>query len=349
MTKQTWTAAVSALLFVVLAAVIALVPVPYVTWSPGTTHDLLGSVGGRPAIAISGVPTYPSAGELLMTTVAVTRVGSRLSLPEVLFSYWLPSRDVLPRDAVYPPGVADAEVDAAEGQLMDQAQSSAVVAALRAARVPVTEMPMITSVFNAGPASGKLEPGDLIKEVDNVRMSSVQAVRDAIADRHVGEPVLFTVIRDGVEIRETVTTTASTSQPDVPAVGAQLSVGYRYGPEVDFGIDPVIGGSSAGLMFALAIYEMLTNGDLAQGRSIAGTGAIDADGRVSPIGGAQEKVSAAARDGATVFLLPKANCVDITDPPAGMRLVAVETLGDALAGLEALSDPEREATVAGCS
>jgi PDZ domain-containing protein len=31
MTRQTWTAALSALLFVVLAAVIALAPVPYVT------------------------------------------------------------------------------------------------------------------------------------------------------------------------------------------------------------------------------------------------------------------------------------------------------------------------------
>lgn len=348
MTKQTWTAAVSALLFVVLAAVIALVPVPYVTWSAGSTHDLLGSVQGQPAISIAGAPTYPATGELLMTTVAVTKVDSPLSLPEVLFSYWLPAREVLPRDAVYPPGVADVEVKAAESQLMNTAQSAAVVAALREARVPVTEMPMVTSVSNAGPANGKLKPGDLIKEVDNVRMASVQAVRDAIADRHVGEPVLFTLIRDGVEIRETVTTVASTSQPDVPAVGAQLSIGYRYAPQVSFGIDPGIGGSSAGLMFAVAIYEKLTNGDLTQDRVIAGTGAVNADGRVIPIGGVREKVAGAARDGAAVFLLPAANCADLTEIPRGLRLVPVETLADALTSIESLADPERAGTVAGC-
>ncbi len=79
MTKQTWTATVSAVLFVVLAAVIALVPVPYVTWSPGGTHDLLGQVTGTDgnsvaAITVSGpeVTTHPTTGQLRMTTVAVT-------------------------------------------------------------------------------------------------------------------------------------------------------------------------------------------------------------------------------------------------------------------------------------
>ena len=349
MTKQTWTAAVSALVFVLCAAVIALVPVPYVTWAPGTTHDLLGDApDGRPAIAISGIPTHPTTGQLRMTTVEVTRVDSRLSLPEVLFSYWLPAREVLPRDAVYPPGMAAADVTEAETQLMDSAQSSAVVAALRAARVPVTEMPMVTSVFNSGPANGRLKPGDLVKEIDNVRTTSVQAVRDAIAARHVGEPVLFTVIREGVETRETVTTVASTTQPDVPAVGVRLATGYRYAPVVTFGIDPSIGGASAGLMFAIAIYEKLTSGDLVDHRVIAGTGQVDADGRVGPIGGIQEKLAAASRDGATVFLLPTENCADVAQAPSGMRLIAVGTLGDALTAVETLEDSASGSGVVGC-
>ncbi len=348
MTKQTWTAAVSALLFVLCAAIIALVPVPFVTWAPGSTVDLLASTNGSPAIAISGAATFPPSGQLRMTTVAVTRADSQLSLPEVLFSYWLPSREVLPREAVYPPGMAASEVTEAESQLMDSAQSSAVVAAMRAAGVPVTEMPMVTSVFNAGPASGKLKPGDLIKAVDNVQTASVPAVRSAIVQRHVGEPVLFTVVRDRVEIKVTVTTVASSSQPDVPAVGVRLSVGYRYSPQVTFGIDPAIGGASAGLMFGLAIYDQLTPGDLTDQRVIAGTGELDPDGRVGAIGGAQEKAAAATRDGASVFLMPKSNCADLTDPPAGLRVVPVDTLTGALAAMEQLSDPERSRTVASC-
>lgn len=348
MTKQTWTAAVSALLFVVLAAVIAMVPVPYITWAPGDTHDLLGETLGEPAVEITGVPTYPATGRMLLTTVSVTTVDSRLSLPEVLFSYWLPSRDALPRDSVYPPGVPAVDVDQNQSRLMATAQSHAVVAALRAARVPVVEMPMVTSVANAGPANGRLVPGDLIKAVDNERVASVQAVRDAVTARHVGEPVLFTLIRDGVETRETVTTVASPNQPDVPVVGINLGVGYRYAPEVSFGIDPAVGGSSAGLMLALAVYEKVTTSDVTAGRVVAGTGEVDADGRVGPIGGAQQKLAGAARDGAEVFLLPRDNCADVTDPPAQVRLVTVNTLGEALAGLAALVDPARADEVVGC-
>ena len=79
-TKQTWTATVSAVLFVVLAAVIALVPVPYVTWSPGTTYDLFARTAqGEDTITISGADTFPTTGQLRMTTVSVR--GQGLPLP----------------------------------------------------------------------------------------------------------------------------------------------------------------------------------------------------------------------------------------------------------------------------
>ena len=62
MTRQTWTALVSALLFVALAVPLAILPVPFVAWSPGGTADVLGEVDGRPLISIEGVPTFPTSG-----------------------------------------------------------------------------------------------------------------------------------------------------------------------------------------------------------------------------------------------------------------------------------------------
>jgi Lon-like protease len=350
MTRQTWTAAVSALLFVVLAAVIALVPVPYVTWAPGTTYNLLGKVDDKDAISISGATVYPTTGELRMTTISVTAPASSLTLPEVLISYFMPDRAVLPRVAVYRPGTSATDVNREESALMTQSQTSAVVAALRAANVEVTELPMVYSVQNAGAAAGILEPGDLISAVDGTPVSTASDVIKAVKDRHVGQKVLFSIIRDRVLMQRSVTTTASTTTPDTPAVGIDINIGYAYAPKVSFAVDPNVGGSSAGLMFALAIYDQLTPGNLvADGQVVGGTGTVTAGGTVGPIGGVAEKLAAASRDKATVFLLPQQDCADVNSVPAGMRLVPVSDLKGALAALEMLSDPAQAANVAGCS
>jgi hypothetical protein len=49
-----------------------------------------------------------------------------------------------------------------------------------------------------------------------------------------------------------------------------------------------IGGPSAGLMWALGLYDLLTPGDLTDGRIIAGTGQIALDGTVIPIAGIED-------------------------------------------------------------
>ncbi|MGW7369287.1 S16 family serine protease [Streptomyces sp. NPDC054841] len=102
-----------------------------------------------------------------------------------------------------------------------------------------------------------------------------------------------------------------------------------------------VGGPSAGLMFSLGIVDKLegdgTGGDLTGGRSIAGTGTIDADGKVGAVGGVSLKTQAAARDGATVFLVPKAECSAAeAELPDGLRLIPVTELKDAVASLKAL-------------
>lgn len=333
-TRQTWTATLSAILFVLLAAVIALVPVPYVTWAPGATHDLLGQIDGKDAITITGVPTKHPSGKLRLTTVAVTSPGGVLSLPEALISYWLPSREVLPRDVVYRPGVSDVDLNSQEAQLMSDSQTTAVVAGLRAARVPVTEMPMISAVLNSGPANGILKPGDLIESVDNRHVEDKQKVTDAVRDRNVGDPVTITYFRDSQRKHSTIVTRATEAAPKEPIIGVKLATGYSYAPKVTFAVDQNIGGSSAGLMFSIAIYSMLDEQDLIAGRDIAGTGTVDAEGRVGAIGGIQEKLAAAARDQSTVFLAPQANCVDLGVIPDTIAVVAVDNLGDAVSALQ---------------
>ncbi|AVH58492.1 MULTISPECIES: S16 family serine protease [Streptomyces] len=103
-----------------------------------------------------------------------------------------------------------------------------------------------------------------------------------------------------------------------------------------------VGGPSAGLLFSLGIVDELdgdgSGGDLTGGRTIAGTGTIDADGNVGAVGGVALKTQAARRDGATVFLVPKAECSDAkSELPQGLRLIPVTSLKgavDALVSLE---------------
>jgi PDZ domain-containing protein len=107
-----------------------------------------------------------------------------------------------------------------------------------------------------------------------------------------------------------------------------------------------IGGPSAGLMFTLSIIDKLTREDLTGGRRIAGTGAIDLDGSVLPVGSVDEKLIAVHRLGVTTFLIPADNCDEVRGQvPDGVRLVKVAKLDDAL---RFLRDPKAAATAPGC-
>jgi PDZ domain-containing protein len=102
-----------------------------------------------------------------------------------------------------------------------------------------------------------------------------------------------------------------------------------------------VGGPSAGLLFSLGIIDKLegdgSGGDLTGGRVIAGTGTIDAAGKVGAVGGVALKTQAARRDGATVFLVPRAECADARSAlPKGLRLIPVTTLKGTVDSLVAL-------------
>ncbi|MBA2949453.1 S16 family serine protease [Streptomyces himalayensis] len=111
-----------------------------------------------------------------------------------------------------------------------------------------------------------------------------------------------------------------------------------------------VGGPSAGLLFSLGIIDKLdgdgSGGDLTGGRTIAGTGTINAQGAVGPVGGVALKTQAAKRDGATVFLVPKAECADAqAELPKGLRLIPVTTLESTVESLRAL---EKGGSVPSC-
>jgi PDZ domain-containing protein len=110
-----------------------------------------------------------------------------------------------------------------------------------------------------------------------------------------------------------------------------------------------VGGPSAGMMFALGIYDTLTPGALTGGEHIAGTGTIDTDGEVGPIGGIRQKLFGARDAGADWFLAPEANCSEVTGHvPDGLRVFAVSNLDDALDVVRAIGEGSSTDSFPGC-
>ena len=119
-----------------------------------------------------------------------------------------------------------------------------------------------------------------------------------------------------------------------PVMGVEITGQYKFPFTVNISVGD-IGGPSAGMMFALGIIDKLTGLNLTGGRFIAGTGEITQGGQVEAIGGIQQKMVGARDAGATIFLTPASNCSDTTGAvPAGLRLVKVSTLSQAMTYLE---------------
>jgi PDZ domain-containing protein len=332
-TRQSWTAFVSAVVFVLAAIGLVVLPVPFVSWAPGSTTDTLGSVDNRPVIEISDVTTYPTKGKLELTTVSETRADARLSLPEALLSYWLPNHDALPREIIYPPGKTADQVNSENRVMMETSQDQAVVAALRAAGQRVVQRPAVSSVTVGSPAYNKLQPGDLILSINGTAVTGNEQAAELIREREPGGSMIFAVLRD--RHREVIKV-ARGGEADLS--GITIDDGFEYDPEISFDLGQEIGGPSAGLVFSLAIYDKITHGPLTGGRQVAGTGTIDAAGSVGPIGGIQQKIAAASDAGATVFLVPADNCDELAGVRTDLTLVRVADLQDAIMALEAIHD-----------
>ncbi|WCC79098.1 PDZ domain-containing protein [Cutibacterium equinum] len=330
-----WTAISSALVVLLCVLALIIVPIPFVARSPGQTVNLISTnEQSRPMIQIDGLTTRHSEGEVRMTTVSITRADARLSLAEALVDHSRPDHDVLERETIYPPGRSVQQVNDEESYMMDTSQRDAAVAALRAAGQPVTEMPMVSAVSAAGPAHGKLKPGDLIEKVDGKPAASLVDVGKAVREHAVGDTVVFMVLRGSAEKTIAVTTVSSVRDRRAPAVGITVDTGYRYAPTITYAIPEDIGGPSAGLAMALSIYQMVAPNDLIGSLRIAATGSISPDGNVIAIGGIQEKIAGAERDGSKIFLVPAGNCRDVSGFDTSVRLVKVSSLKDAIAAIQ---------------
>jgi Lon-like protease len=349
MTSRATTLTVAAMLLVALVSVAVLFPVPYVTMKPGQTVDTLGRTASGPVIEFGpDAETYDTTGQLRMTTVSVTSPDSRVSLWQAIDGWFGADTAVVPRDLVYPPEQSVEEAEQETQLEMTGSQASAQIAGLTEAGYDVPETVQVTAVTPDAPAAGELEAGDQLRAVDGEPVADAQAAIDAVRDREPGDPVTLTVERDGKPRTFRLTTVPSPDDASVPIVGIDIGTVPDFPFTIRFNVDPAIGGPSAGAMFALAIYDKLTPGELTDGQVIAGTGEIDAEGRVGSIGGVQQKIISSEDAGADIFMVPADNCAEALDVDLDrLRLVEMDTLHSAVTSLETLAD-DPDADVPDC-
>ncbi len=108
------------------------------------------------------------------------------------------------------------------------------------------------------------------------------------------------------------------------------------------------GGPSGGLIFAIGITEMLTQQDILKGRKIAGTGTITSDGVVGPIGGVAEKILGAQKAGASLLFISQENCGELPEKIEGIKVIAVQTLHEAIGYLLLTPQKSPSSPVIGC-
>jgi PDZ domain-containing protein len=241
---------------------------------------------------------------------------------------------VVSRGFLFEPGETQAEEEERSISQMDQSKLDAAYVVLDA----LTGYPeehgdgvMIESVVDGCAADGELFPGDLVRAIDGAQVDDVASARRAIHAAPSGQRLTFDVTVDG-EPQTVSLLRAPCGGVTRPLVGVSMIESFPLDVRISSG---EIGGPSAGLAWALGLYDLLTPGDLTGGRTIAVTGQLGLDGTVFPIGAPDEKVVAAAGAGATVLILPRDNLAEARSIGArGVELVPVSSFEEALAYLQ---------------
>jgi len=334
MRRQATTLLVSSLLAIILAFVGTRLPAPYVQDAPGPVSDTLGTAQGKPLITIAHPTTTPK-GKIYLVTVSESG-GPRQNISgfQVLVGWWRRSYAVIPRRLLYPDAsTTPQQVATQDNNDMLESQEAAKVAALRYLDYPLKPGVDIASVVLPA-LKGKLMNDDIIVGVDNTTVTNSADLLKVDAAHKPGDHVVLHVVRGTTPLDVPVTLQPPTKGATTPTIGISVIDSFTKPFAIDINLADV-GGPSAGTAFALGIVDKLSDGNLTGGRTIAVTGTIDADGNVGAIGGVIQKMAGARSAGATVFLVPKANCAEaLTAVPHGLRLVPITTLTSAIDALK---------------
>ncbi len=272
---------------------------PYVVVAPGQAVDVAGDV------TVTGVPVDEVNGRYLLTSVELTRPSALRALIAALRD----DRQVIPLSQVLPEGVDADQYFRSQRAVFRESRMMAAAAAASAQQMPVSVTgtgARVVEVVRGTPAAEELREGDVIVAVNGHDVDDTLTLRSIIQSRPARSDFRLAVERGGERVQ------ADVSSRELPSLSGGVGLGVfveTRGLRVDLPFevhfaDRDVGGPSAGLAYALAILDKISEGDEARGRTIAATGTVGMDGDVGPVGGVEQKAMAARDAGAALFLVP---------------------------------------------
>jgi PDZ domain-containing protein len=311
---------------------------PYYIQRPGSIEAL------NPIVEVDN--RHESEGEMHLVTVS----GLQATPIHYLLAKILPHNDIRPIEEVIPEGISTDDYMHAQLQVMESSQEASLVVAYEAADQDITIDYVgvyVVSVVEDMPSAGRLEMGDRITSIDGIEINEAQDLINYVEAKEAGDTITVDFLREE-EPNQTEITLAPFPD-DETRVGMGISLvtdrEITVHPDVDFSSGN-IGGPSAGLVFALEIYDQLMEEDISKGYQIVATGEIDYEGNVYRIGGIDKKVVAADREDMDIFFVPNENGAEgsnyeiakekAEEIDAEMEIVPVDTFYDTLDYLEEL-------------
>jgi PDZ domain-containing protein len=322
------------------AAVAAVVLVAFAWYAPSRDYLYLPNtatpVAGK--VEVEGERPDPTGnGGIYYVDVTIRRA----TWAEYLLPFLRPDGSTLvPKDQVVPPGSSFEARRADSLKEMARSEQVAAAVALKAAGYEVASTPrgaLVEAVASDAPAAALLRAGDVIVAARGRPTLTPEKLRRVFVDVRPGSQVSLRVRRDGKVRTVKVDTVESPHEQGRAIIGIRVAqaANIRLPRKVEIDLGKV-GGPSAGLPFALDVYQEL-GADVDRGRRIVATGEINLDGSVGPIGGVKQKTFGARRAKADVFLVPAGeNAAEARRYAGNLRIIAVDNFQQALSALRTL-------------
>lgn len=325
--KKNWLIIGLGLLVVMILTAVTL-PLPYYLEKPGSTIDL------KQIIKVNDQEDE-ATGSFSLTSVSYQRA-TPFSLLLAQFNSFV---EVESQEQMLGAASSSDEFNQIQEFYMESSKNNAIQVAFKLAGIDYTmkyQGIYVLSIQEDSNFADDLTLGDTITQADGQNFESVQEFTSYVQSKNIGDELTITYVHGGEE-RTSTQKLVELSPTGKAGIGISLVENSGIVSDTNVAINTGrIGGPSAGLMFSLEIYDQLTEGDLRHGKNIAGTGMIDIEGNVGPIGGIDKKVASASDSGAEIFFAPVAGD-DYEDAVAAaeklntdMVIVPVETIQDAL-------------------
>ena len=283
-------------------------------------------------IEIENVQTYEYEGNLYQLTVRRDEANYFVYAWATLNS----QIDLYPREVILPDGVTPQELSEISIQNMMTSENVAIAVALDSLNYEVQsegDGVLVVGLLDDSPVKDKLIKNDLIVSINNELVKSVSEFISMLRTYEIGDIVNIGLIRNEQELTIETKLIEHVEYENEPMVGFLASTPnqqFIFPFEVDIQTGNV-GGPSAGMMMALNVYNLLTEDDITNGKKIAGTGTIEIDGSIGPVGGVKQKVIAAKRANASLILVPSANYEEASVfEDDNTEIVAVDSFDNAL-------------------